>query len=163
MPGPNHHGGTPCPICGRPLPLPAGLPGGTVLTHLLFLKVLGQTVNSAWATARDVLDDEGLRSSLLTPIERNMPDAYISLNQAHVPDPISPAVRHVAEQERAEGKVGVRRLIYAMEKRRALLTVILRETYGAGFQRDEARVAARLGFDIGTVRLAIRDKKLIRV
>ncbi len=48
----------PCPICGRTLDLPAGLPDGTVLTMLLSLRLLGETITGAWETTRDILDDE---------------------------------------------------------------------------------------------------------
>ncbi len=152
-----------CPTCGRPLPLPAGLPGGTILTHLLFYRVLGQTLEEVWRTARDVLEDEGLRTSLLAPLPPDTPDAWISLNRAEVPDPVTPAVLEVVRKEGAEDNVGVHRLLFALRKRRALLTAILKETFGAGFQRDEARVAARLGFRLHTVKAAVQGKKLVRV
>ena len=163
QPGPQEWEGTPCPTCGRALPLPAGLPGGTVLTILLSLKLLGQSIQDAWETARSVIEDEQLRTNLLAAAEPDTPDAYISLNQAEVTDPLTPAVLHVMEEERAHGSVGMRRLLYGLRHRKAILTVILREAFGAGFQRDEARVAARLGFPLNTVRLAVRNKNLVRV
>ena len=162
-PAPENYEGTPCPTCGRALPLPAGLPGGTVLTMLLSLKVLGETVQQVWETARDMIEDERLRANLLSPIDPETPDGYISLNHASVPDPVSPAVLRVVQQEQAEANVALRRLRFAIRKRKALLVTILKETYGAGFQRDEARVAARLGLRTNTVRRAIRGKKLIRI
>jgi hypothetical protein len=134
-----------------------------VLTILQVKSLIAQSIGEVWETARNVLEDERLRTNLLPPIDPDTPDAYISLNQAKVPDPVSPAVRQVVEAERAEGSVAVRRLLHALRKRQVLLTTILRETYGAGFQRDEARVAARLGFRSDTVRLAIQGKKLVRV
>lgn len=145
------------------LPLPAGLPGGTVLTELLSLKLLGLSIREVWDHAREVIEDERLRTNLLTPMDPETPDAWISLNEARVTDPVTPAVEHVIEAEGAHGSVALRRLLFALRKRRALLTAILRETWGAGFQRDEARVAARLGFRLNTVRRAVRGKKLIRV
>jgi hypothetical protein len=155
--------GTPCPTCGRLLPLPKGLPGGTVLTVLLALRLLGQSIEEVWETARSVLEDERLRTSLFPGIDPDTPDAYIALNDAQVPDPVTPAVERVAAEEDAGDRVGIRRLLFALRKRRAMLTTILREAYGAGFQRDEARVAARLGFRLNTVKLAVRGKNLIRV
>jgi hypothetical protein len=162
-PGPAEWEGTPCPTCGRELPLPAGLPGGTVLTILLSKTLLSQTIEQVWETARSVLEDERLRTNLFTGIDPETPDALISLNKAEVPDPVTPAVLKVVEAEQAWDSVGVRRLLFALAKRRTLLATILKETYGAGFQRDEARVAARLGFRPDTVRLALQDKKLVRV
>ncbi len=155
--------GVACPTCGRYLNLPTGLPDGTVLTMLLSLRLLGEPIMKAWETTRDIIDDEGLRTHLLAPLEDEPPDVRISLNTAEVPDPISPAVRTVIEKEQAFGKMGLRRLLYALKKRQVMLRVIFKETYGAGFQRDEARVAARLGFRLGVVQLALRDKVLIRV
>ena len=152
-----------CPTCGRTLDLPAGLPGGTVLTMLLFLRLLGEPLAKAWETTRDIIDDEGLRANLLAPLEADTPDVRISLSSAEVPDPITPAVLTVIQKEQAFGKVVLRRLLYALKKRQVMLQVIFKETYGAGFQRDEARVAARLGFRLGVVRLALKDKVLIRV
>ena len=145
------------------LPLPRGLPGGTVLTVLLTKALLSQTIVEVWETARSVLEDERLRTNLFPGIDPETPDAYIALNKAEVPDPVAPAVRKVVDAEQAWDSVGIRRLLFALEKRRALLATILKETYGAGFQRDEARVAARLGFRPDTVRLAIQGKKLVRV
>lgn len=145
------------------LPLPAGLPGGTVLTMLLTLDLLGLPNEQVWETARGIIEDENLRTNLLSPIDRETPDAYLSLGKAEVPDPVTPAVEAVVEAERAQGSVGLRRLLFALRKRQVLLTTILRETFGAGFQRDEARVAARLGFSRNTVRLAVLNKKLVRV
>jgi hypothetical protein len=139
------------------------LPGGTVLTILLSLKLLGQSISEVWDTARSVLEDERLRTSLLAPLDPDTPDAYISLNQADVPDPVTPAVESVVEKERAHESVGMRRLLYALRHRRAVLPVILREAFGAGFQRDEARVAARLGLPLNTVHLAVQNKQLVRV
>ncbi len=130
---------------------------------LLYLRLLGEPIAKAWETARDILDDEGLRAHLLKPLEEGTPDVRISLNSAEVPDPISPAVRVVIEKEQAFGRVGLRRLLYGLEKRQVMLRVIFRETYGAGFQRDEARVAARLGFRLDVVRLALHDKVIVRV
>ena len=80
-----------------------------------------------------------------------------------VPDPVTPVVREVVEKEQAGERVVVRRLLFALAKRKALLTTILKETYGAGFKRDEARVAARLGFRLDTVKQAVKGKKLVRV
>ncbi|MHC4860959.1 MAG: hypothetical protein ACYTDY_12810 [Planctomycetota bacterium] len=145
------------------LALPAGLPGGSVLTILLTRSLLAEPIERVWEIARSVIEDERLRTNLLSPIDPETPDAYISLNNAEVPDPVSPAVEKVVEAEQAWDSVGVRRLLYALRKRQALLTTILKETYGAGFQRDEARVAARLGFRPDTVRLAVQGKKLVRV
>lgn len=130
---------------------------------LLFLKLLGQSIQEVWRSARSILDDEGLRTNLFPPIEPDIPDAYISLNHAEVPDPVTPAVLELVEKEQSGQSVGVRRLLFALRKRKAMLTTILRETYGAGFQRDEARVAARLGLRLNSVQLGIRDKKLVRV
>ena len=152
-----------CPTCGRCLDLPSGLPGGTVLSILLYLRLLGEPITKVWATTRDILDDEGLRANLLAPLEEHPPDVRISLNAAEVPDPVSPAVLTVIEKEQAFGKFGLKRLLFALKKRQMMLGVIFKETYGAGFQRDEARVAARLGFRLAVVRLALRDKVLIRV
>jgi hypothetical protein len=120
-------------------------------------------VEEVWRTARSVLEDEGLRANLLPPIPSATPDARIALNHADVPDPVTPAVEEVVAKEGARISVGVRRLLYALHHRRAVLPVILKEAFGAGFQRDEARVAARLGLPLNTVRLAVRDKNLVRV
>ncbi len=155
--------GVPCPTCDRTLDLPSGLPGGTVLTILLSLRLLGEPIQQVWKTTRDIIDDEGLRANLLPPLDDDVPDARISLNSAEVPDPVTRAVLTVIEKEQAFGKVGLKRLLFALQRRQVMLRVILKETYGAGFQRDEARVAARLGFRLGVVRLALRDKNLIRV
>jgi len=133
------------------------------MTMLLSLRLLGETITKAWETTRDILDDEGLRAHLLAPLPPDTPDVRISLNSAEVPDPITPAVLAVIEKEQAFGKMGLRRLLFGLRKRQVMLQVIFGETYGAGFQRDEARVAARLGFRLGVVRLALRDKVLVRV
>jgi hypothetical protein len=161
--GPYGSRGVTCPNCGRWLDFPAGLPGGTILSLLLYLRLLGEPLQQAWETARDILDDEGLRANLLAPLPDDTPDALISLNHAEVPDPISPAVIEVMEKEQAHNKAGIHRLVFGLQKRAVMLRVILKETYGAGFQRDEARVAARLGFHLNVVRLALKDKKLTRV
>jgi hypothetical protein len=155
--------GAPCPTCGRTLPFPKDLPGGTVLTMLLSLDLLGKSIIEVWETARNILEDEGVRTGALPALDPETPDAMISINEAEVPDPVTPEVEKVVHEEGAEALVGVRRLLYALAKRRALLTTILKETYGAGFQRDEARVAARLGVHLNTVKLAVHGKKLVRV
>lgn len=162
-PGPFPWEGATCPTCGRRLPLPLGLPGGTVFTLLLSARMLGETIHEAWQTARDVIEDERLRTNLLAPIDPETPDAYISMSKAYVPDPVTPAVRRVVELEQAEGNVPVRRLLFALGRRRAVLTAILRETWSAGFQRDEARVAARLGLPLRTVASAVKGKRIVRV
>ena len=155
--------GSLCPICGHPLPLPLGLPGGTVLTILLYRRLLGQSIQDVWESARNILEDERLRTSLLHAIELDTPDAFISVGSVDVPDPVTPVVEEVVAKEQAEDRVLIRRLLFALRKRKALLTTILKETYGAGFKRDEARVAARLGFRVDTVRQAVKGKKLVRV
>jgi len=155
--------GSLCPICGRPLPLPLGLPGGTVLTILLYRRLLAQSILQVWETARNILEDERLRTNLLSAIDPETPDGLISIGSVEVPDPVTPAVLEVVAKEQAEDRVVVRRLIFALKKRRALLATILKETFGAGFKRDEARVAARLGFRLDTVRQAVKGKKLVRV
>ncbi len=162
-PDPSRYEGVPCPACGRPLPLPAGLPAGSVLTRLLALRLLRESLGDAWRTARDVLEDERLRTSLFAPVADGTPDASISLNRAEVPDPLSPAVEAVLKAERMPMSAGMHRLLFATRFRRAMLSVILRETYGAGFQRDETRVAARLGFPLHLVRAANAGKKLVRL
>jgi hypothetical protein len=163
VPDPLRHEGTPCPICGRGLPLPAGTPGGTVLTILLYRRILGQSVMQVWETARSTIEDERLRTNLLQAIDPDTPDAYISVGSIEVPDPVTPAVLELVDKEQAGDRVGIRRLLFALNKRKALLKTILRETYAAGFKRDEARVAARLGFHLDTVKQAVKGKTLVRV
>jgi hypothetical protein len=127
------------------------------------MRLLRENLADAWRTARDVLEDERLRTNLFAPVPDGTPDAYISLNRAEVPDPLSPAVEAVVKADRVPVSAGVHRLLYATRMRRAMLSVILRETYGAGFQRDETRVAARLGFPLHLVRAANLGKKLVRL
>jgi hypothetical protein len=133
-----------------------------VLTQLFALRILSQSLKEVWNTTRETLEDERLRTKLLAPIDPETPDAVISMNRVEVPDPVTPAVWAVLREEQAESKPAMRRLLYALRMRRAFLPVILRETWGAGFQRDEARVAARLGFPLQMVRLAVSGKKLVR-
>jgi len=143
--------------------MPLGLPGGTVLTILLFRRLLAQSIQEVWETARNILEDERLRTSLLHAIDLDTPDGFISVGTVEVPDPVTPVVLEVVAKEQAGNRVVVQRLLFALRKRKALLTTILKETYGAGFKRDEARVAARLGFRLDTVRQAVKGKKLVRV
>jgi hypothetical protein len=138
------------------------MPPGTIQTQLLALKILSQPLADVWQTVRGVLEDERLRTKLLAPLDPAIPDAIVSMNRAEVPDPLTPAVEEVIRKERAEKAPVMHRLLYALRMRKALLPVILRETWGAGFQRDEARVAARLGFPLQFVRLAVAGKKLVR-
>jgi hypothetical protein len=134
-----------------------------VLTILLYRRLLGLSIHEVWEAARNILEDERLRTNLLPSIDPETPDAYISVGSVEVPDPVTPGVEEVVAKEQAGNLVVVRRLLFALRKRKALLATILKETYAAGFKRDEARVAARLGFRTDTVRQAVKGKKLVRV